>query len=215
MSSDPDIKLTRQAILDAALRITDHDGVDKLTMRRLASELGVQAMSLYHHIPNKSALLDGVVEQLVTHIERPVMDPNAWQDSLREVAFSLHDALMAHRNVVPLIATRPAMTAQNLAAVESVLSMLVTAGFNPAMAMRTWQSLAAFVIGHVSADISADTHDPELSPASIDASDYPVTAIAVTESADGPDTIFRWGLGAIITGFDALAESARSGQSVK
>lgn len=57
--------LTRQAVLEAALRLVDQEGLKALSMRRLGAELGVEAMTLYHHVPNKTALLDGMIEQVV------------------------------------------------------------------------------------------------------------------------------------------------------
>ena len=70
--------LTAERALAEAMALADTEGLSGLTMRKLASRLGVEAMSLYHHLPNKDALLDGMVDQVYTEVELPLPD-EAWQ----------------------------------------------------------------------------------------------------------------------------------------
>ena len=107
--------LTREAILDAAIVILDRDGMAGLSMRKLGAAVGVEAMSLYNHVPNKEALLDGIHERILLSLETPA-HARTWQAFVRHQALALHRALLAHPNAIPLFATRPAATAPRWAA---------------------------------------------------------------------------------------------------
>jgi AcrR family transcriptional regulator len=139
--------LTREAILDAGLVLLDRDGLAGLSMRKLGSVLGVEAMSLYNHIPSKEALLDGLHEQILLSLEAP---PNArsWQAFIRHHAHALHRALIAHPNAIPLFATRPASTPAAIERLERYLVVLSRAGFKATEALSIVQLLAQLVVGH-------------------------------------------------------------------
>ena len=81
------IPLSRQRVLDAAVALADRDGVGALSMRKLAQELGVEAMSLYHHVAGKDAILDGIVDVVFGEIELPSGD-GGWQAAMRRRAVS-------------------------------------------------------------------------------------------------------------------------------
>src|SRR5262245_42188218 len=87
--------LTRERILAAALAIADADGVEALTMRRLAQELGVEAMSLYHHVQGKADLLGGIAELVVQQIDLPPPEGD-WKAAVRASAISAHAVLRQH-----------------------------------------------------------------------------------------------------------------------
>src|SRR5262245_9190353 len=99
--------LTRDTILDAAVELLDRHGMERLSMRRLGTALGVEAMSLYNHIPSKGALLDGIHERILLSLDAPA-HARTWQAFARQQALALHRALLAHPNAIPLFATRPA-----------------------------------------------------------------------------------------------------------
>src|SRR5918999_1237962 len=79
--------LTRDRVLRAAIALADREGVEAISMRRLGAELGVEAMSLYNHVPNKAALLDGMVETVINDIELPTQVDD-WKACIREMAHS-------------------------------------------------------------------------------------------------------------------------------
>src|SRR5690349_9062806 len=139
--------LTRARILDAALDILDREGMDKLSMRRIGTALGVEAMSLYNHFASKSALLDGIHERVLTGLEEPPRT-RTWQSYARHQARALHRALLAHPGTIPLFATRPAATPAAIARLEQYLSVLAAAGFKPIDALSVVQLLAQLVVGH-------------------------------------------------------------------
>lgn len=138
--------LDREAILDAALAILDRDGLEGLSMRKLGAEVGVEAMSLYNHVPNKDALLDGIHERILMALELP--SARTWQALLRHQARALHRVLHAHPHAIPLFATRPAATPAAVAQLERYLHVLVKAGFPEATAISVIQLVAQLVVGH-------------------------------------------------------------------
>jgi AcrR family transcriptional regulator len=95
--------LDRDRILAAALRLMDADGLDALTMRRLAAELHVEAMSLYYHVPGKAVLLEGLAETVLGEIRLPRADGGDPAQATRSVARALRANALAHPNAIPLL----------------------------------------------------------------------------------------------------------------
>jgi AcrR family transcriptional regulator len=141
-------QLTRQVILNAALKIIATEGLRRLTMRRLADDVGVEAMSLYNHIPSKDALLDGLHERILVALEAPPPQARHWQAFARHQAHALHRALLAHPHAIPLFATRPAATPAAVARLDRYLAVLLEAGFQPLDALSVVQLVAQLVVGH-------------------------------------------------------------------
>src|SRR5215207_5110281 len=93
-------RLSRQAILEAALGIVDDEGLEAMTMRRLAATLGVNPMSIYHHLPNKAAVFAGLAELVFADVDSP--DPGdavGWQVQLKDAARAYRNAIRAHPNL--------------------------------------------------------------------------------------------------------------------
>ena len=128
-------------LLDAALALVDAEGLEALTMRRLAAAVGVEAMSLYHHVPSKEALLDLVVDWMRAEMRLPDNAPPDWADSLEAVFVEYRRVLAAHPNMLPLAARRTGTAG------TSGLHYLVDQGIDPEVAVELYQSLVAFTIG--------------------------------------------------------------------
>ena len=92
---EPRVPLSRERVLQAAVRLADESGIDALSMRRLGQELGVEAMSLYNHVANKDDLLDGIVDLVLGDIEIPPSG-TPWREAMRKRAISAHEVLLAH-----------------------------------------------------------------------------------------------------------------------
>src|SRR5438128_2080458 len=118
-----------------------------LSMRRLGAALGVEAMSLYHHIPNKDARLDGIHERILLSLD-PSAHARSWQAFARHQAHALHRALTAHPHAIPLFATRPAATPAAIARLDRYLEVLLRAGFKPLDALSVVQLVSQLVVGH-------------------------------------------------------------------
>ncbi|MEV8100667.1 TetR/AcrR family transcriptional regulator C-terminal domain-containing protein [Kitasatospora sp. NPDC085879] len=195
--------LSREKVLRAALGLVDRDGVEKLSMRRLGAELGVEAMTLYHYVPNKAALLDGLVELVVGSV-RPDPDgpAEAWPQRLREFATAFRTELLRHPGVIVLVATRPARSARALQIVEDTAAALGRAGIGPVDALRMVNSVATLVIGQCLAEAAATPGHPD-EPADLDLSALPTLAAAVAGGLGTPEdhqARFDLALDALLTG---------------
>lgn len=130
------LPLTPDAILHAALRLVDEQGIDALSMRRLAAELGVDPMAIYHHVPGKQALTAGLVAMVFAELRLPwdaTQPPSAWQHRVRAWAYAYHDLARAHPNLVLHLVTNPAAsTVARLQAEEALYAALSDAGLAPA-----------------------------------------------------------------------------------
>jgi AcrR family transcriptional regulator len=194
--------LTRQAVLEAAVRLVDREGMTALSMRRLGAELGVEAMTLYHHVPNKSALLDGMIEQIVAEAVPPEFGAATWREDLRAYAHALMAALAAHPHAVPLLLSRPALTPRNLRTLEAVVRMLHEAGFALPRTLDILYSLTSFVVGQAAAQ--AGSIDGAGSLASLDPDAYPLLVRAAAAAGeDAGAARFEYALDALLSGFAA------------
>ncbi|MGW0881195.1 TetR/AcrR family transcriptional regulator C-terminal domain-containing protein [Streptomyces sp. NPDC002671] len=204
--------LSRQQILDAALDLVDRKGLKALTMRSLGQQLDVEAMTLYHYVPNKDALLDGLVEQ-VFRAAAPAMDGAAdWQEALREYAKALREGLLRHPAILPLAASRPAVTQATLDDIEACLRMLTDNGFPLGRALHALNALSVFAIGHavMEAQLVVDARESGGTGwlAELEAERYPLIARAARDGAGVDDKErFAFAVDAMLLGFDELRTS--------
>lgn len=149
----------------AAIQYIDLNGLPDLTMRRLASTLGVEAMSLYKHVSGRDNLLDTVVEALLDDLYgRPEVQPEAaldWRDYMRRVAHGVRQVALDHPQVFPLVATRPPSAPwirpplRSLDWIESFLHTLLTHGFEPRQAVDAYKAFTSFLLGHLLLEVAA------------------------------------------------------------
>mgnify|MGYP001374159038 CR=1 FL=1 len=162
-------------MVTAALRLADRRGLEALSMRRLGAALGVEAMSLYKHVPSKPALLDLLVERVLAEIAPP--PPGAsWERRLRHVADELRRVSLAHPHVFPLLATRVPASPQALAPLETLLGALADAGLDDAGVVRHFWTLVAWSTGALLAETAAATGAGSASlaiPPGLDAAAFP------------------------------------------
>jgi AcrR family transcriptional regulator len=146
--------LTREQVFATALRLVDTDGVEALSMRRLGKALDRDPMRLYRHAESKEALLDGVVELVMSELQVPVADDD-WEQALRRTAHAYRDLALAHPHVVPLLVTRPLATPLarrplgTLRPLEQLLGLLVRAGFDERGALYAYRLYMGFLNGHL------------------------------------------------------------------
>lgn len=159
---------TRHDVLVAALRLVDADGIDALSMRRLGRALGRDPMRLYRYAESKDDLLDGVVELVLGEWEVPAAaSAQTWPEVLRTSAHSYRRLALNHPHVVPLIVTRPLATPLGrrplgtLRPLESLLELLVDAGFDARGALHAFRHYMGFLQGHVLTELQERVHDPE------------------------------------------------------
>ncbi|ACQ82134.1 transcriptional regulator, TetR family [Beutenbergia cavernae DSM 12333] len=148
--------LTKQQVVDAAVRLADSDGAAALSMRKVARELGVEAMTLYHHVPNKQALEDAIVEHVLDEALESVSASGPWERVVSDYGSALHDGLQRHPGAAALFASRPAITERTMDQVEALLEVLHDAGFTPRDALLVVYAVAGAVIGHHASGRAAD-----------------------------------------------------------
>jgi AcrR family transcriptional regulator len=137
-------------VLAAAMAVADADGLAAVTMRRVAADLGVEAMSLYHHVASKEQLLDGLADALVVEIASgvPEQAPGVdWQESLRARCLAARDVVLRHRWGPELLGTRTQVPASLFAYYEQVLATMVEGGLSYHLAHRGVHALGSMVLG--------------------------------------------------------------------
>ncbi len=158
-------KITRELVMATALEIIDRDGVDALSMRRLARALDRDPMILYRHAPSKAALLDGVADTVLGQLKVDPTDHD-WAAQLRRVAHDYRRLALAHPHLVPLLVTRPMATPLALRppgalrALEDVLTLLTRAGFSGPDALHVYRALFGFLHGHVLNELQELVENP-------------------------------------------------------
>lgn len=142
----PYTPLSRQRVTEAALSLADASGTEKLTMRALATALGVEAMSLYNHVRNKEDLMDALVESVVAEIELPRAG-RVWREEMRRRALSMRVAFLTHSWAPPLIVGRINTGPNMLLLLDTTLGCLHTAGFSYSQADQIMNALDSYIYG--------------------------------------------------------------------
>ena len=205
--------LSRTRILEAALRLIDAEGLDALSMRRLGSELGVEAMSLYHYFPSKDALLDGVVDEVLGEVPLPDPTRTDWADALREGFADFRRVMLAHPAVFPLVASRPPSTSDAMRPIAIAFNLFQAAGFGPREAVSAWDGLLAYVFGHILLQISggmAVAHGGKLIEVVQDQTGDEFAALRAAWSTAGDWDMEQ----AFLAGLDTVIEGLRQGLGV-
>lgn len=203
--------LSRERVVAAALELADAEGLDALTIRSLATRLGVRPMAIYHHVESKDGILDALVDEVFAGVLRP--DPAAdWREQLAQRSRSLRAALHRHRWALTVIETRTQPGPASLANHESVLEVLRSAGFTLAATAHAYAVLDAFVYGFALQEAMLASVDLEGSVdeliAGIDFSAAPRMAELAREHVAGPGyrfgDSFEVGLAMVLDGLATL-----------
>ena len=138
--------LTRDRVLDAAIDLADAEGLGAVSMRRLGQALGVEAMSLYKHVADKDAILDGMAGRISARFEPPVLDDD-WRGSLRRSLIGAHAVLLEHPWASALLESRLDPGPERLAYLDAVLAVLRGAGFSMPLIAQAFMALDAHLYG--------------------------------------------------------------------
>ncbi|HTE38314.1 MAG TPA: TetR/AcrR family transcriptional regulator C-terminal domain-containing protein [Reyranella sp.] len=165
--------LNRERVLRAAIALADERGAQELTMRKLAKELGVEAMSLYNHVANKDDLLDGMIDLVFGEIEAPSPSGD-WKAELRKRAISTREALTRHRWAIGEMEGRTNHGPNNLRLHNAVLGCLRAAGFSAEMTVHAYSVQDAYIYGFVlqQSDMSSETPEDFAAEAQRQMRDY-------------------------------------------
>jgi AcrR family transcriptional regulator len=204
----PQAPLDRDRIVEAALAIVDRDGVEGLSIRRLAADLGASPMAVYWHVRDKAELLDLVGERVLEQIRIP--DPAGdWREQLRDVHHAMLEAVVRHPNTADLMIGRARYGRAGITLFERLLSILIGAGLDPASAFDAYQSLYLFLLGYIAtasrtpAFIEAQRQGVDYLR-SLDATTFPSIAAAAPHIGSRvPREQFKLGLDVVIEGIAA------------
>lgn len=213
-----DAGLSKERVVAEAVRLADSEGVDGLSMRRLAGVLGAGAMSLYHYVASKDELLDAMIDVVFAEIEVPPEDTD-WQSAMRRESLSMRDVLARHPWATSLMESRTTPGPANLRHREAVTACLRRAGFSVVMATHANWTLNSYVYGYALqaaslpfdtadelADMAEDVYLPQLPP-----DEFPYLRESASElvaAGYDPAEEFLFGLDLVLAALEPLRESA-------
>lgn len=226
-TTDRRTPLSRERVLQAAVDLADRHGIAALTMRNLAGELGVEAMSLYHHVANKEDLLTGVVDTIATELCEAVdrldgPDPGVdWKLAMRRRILTAREVMLRHRWAPSVIETRTQASPAILRYFDGLLGIMVAGGFSYDLAHHAMHALGSRALGFTQELFEPDEQNPddELSMAQLEAmaEEIPNLVTMVSQvSHDEPDvtlgwcddqTEFEFGLDLLLDGLERLNRS--------
>jgi AcrR family transcriptional regulator len=206
------VPLTRERVLNTAMKLADQGGLESLSMRKLGQALGVEAMALYYHFANKERVLDGIVDLAFGEIELPAIGAD-WKTAMRRRAISVRDALLRHRWAIGLMESRTNPGSANLRHHDAVIGCLRAAGFDMAMAAHAYSLLDSYIYGFALTKMNlpfdtttdiAEMAESMLEPFPL--GEYPNLADFITGHAMKPGydyaDEFEYGLDVILDGLD-------------
>jgi AcrR family transcriptional regulator len=218
-TAEPRTPLNRERVLRAALAMADASGIESVSMRKLGEALGVEAMSLYNHVPGKADLLDGLIDLVFSEIELPARAAN-WRTAMHDRAIAIRAALSRHRWAIGLMESRTSPGPATLRHHDAVLGCLRQAGFPVALAAHAYAVLDSYIYGFAlqEASLPFDTGDEtaELAQAMLaqfPAEQYPHLAEFMFQHVLQPGydygSEYEYGLDLILDGLDRALRAAR------
>jgi AcrR family transcriptional regulator len=216
--------LTRERVMQTAVELADRAGLEALTMRNLAHELGVEAMSLYYHVTNKEAILDGITEAVMAEINAAVSPaPDGdWKHTLRSRILTAREVLLRHPWAPSLIGTRTEISLEAMRYFEGVLATLKEGGLSYDLAHHAMHALGSRALGFTQELFEPDDQnlaDEQTSEMlALMADQFPHLVGMMMEIAhDDPETTLGWcddqtefvfGLDLILDGLERMARQA-------
>ena len=208
----PRIPVSRQRALQVAVTLADAGGIGSLTMRKLAQELGVEAMSLYHHVSNKDDILDGMIDIVFSEIELPPTGTD-WKTAMRRRAHAARTVLARHPWAISLMESRRAPGPATMRHHDAVLGCLRRAGFSIKMTAHAYSVLDSYIYGFAQQEMSLPLDTAEETQEVADGimgqlqpDDYPYLVELITQHALQPGydhgNEFDFGLELILDGLE-------------
>ena len=210
----PDAGLSKQRVVAEAVRLADREGVEGLSMRRLAGALGAGAMSLYHYVASKDELLDAMIDIVFEEIEPPPVDSD-WRSAMRREGLSTQQVLARHPWAISLMESRTTPGPANLRHREAVTACLRNAGFSVLTATHANWLLNSYVYGYALqaaslpfetaaelADMTENVYLPQLPP-----DEFPYlneSAAALFAAGYDPAEEFTFGLDLVLAALEPL-----------
>ena len=185
------VPLSRDRVIEAALRVADAEGIDAVSMRRLGQELDVEAMSLYKHVAGKEDLLDGLVDLVMSEVPPPSPD-DQWRAGIRRASLDLHGALLRHPWAVSVMETRRTPGPTRLRYLDTVVGLLLGAGFDTRGVADAFMAIDSLVYGFTMQmlsfplDLETDTDEAAAMARDVFANGFPNLVRMAETVATGP-----------------------------
>jgi AcrR family transcriptional regulator len=216
-NAEPRTPLSKHRVLRAAIVLADAGGIEALSMRRLAKELGVQPMSLYNHVLNKDAILDGIIDAVASEIDLP-SDEAGWKTAIRQSAISARNILVRHRWASSLWMSRGSGPARFRHA-DWMLKTLREAGFSKDLTEHAFHILQSHLLGTAFQQLEFPYKGQELAGVvanflqQLPADEYPYLiehAMQHLEPRRSSAGGFEFGLDLILDGLERIRDTAPS-----
>ncbi|WP_433530648.1 TetR/AcrR family transcriptional regulator [Micromonospora sp. CA-263727] len=204
-AKNPREPLSRDRALAAAIALVDTEGLAALTMRRLAAELGVEAMSLYYHLPGKEGLLDGLVETVIAEIETAAGHTEAttadgdWRTRLGQRFLAARTVMLRHPWAPGLLSSRPNVPVGVYTYYDAIIATLLDGGFSYRIAHRALHAFGSLALGFAqevfrpaSAGGETDVESAEAELAAMAEALPHLTAMVAAEVHDAADPTLGW-----------------------
>lgn len=204
------MQLTRKRIIATAMELIERDGIEAVSMQRLATELGCGVMSLHDHVPSRSALLDAVTDAAMSGLATSPVRDGGWEEEIRARARAFRQIARAHPRCAMLVVSRPPSSASTMRPVEEVLSTVRAAGFGRQEAVRVVRAIAAYVMGSLLREVGVapglpDSDEAEARRPRLRAADFPQVSDLAAELSDrDADADFEFGLDLLVHAVAAM-----------
>lgn len=209
----PPVPLSRARVIDAALRVADAEGIDAVSMRRLGQELDVEAMSLYKHVGGKEDILDGLVDLVMGEVPLPSLQV-PWRPAVRQAAVDFHAALLRHPWAVSVMETRRTPGPTRLRYLETIVGLLLGAGFDAAGVGDAFMAIDSLVYGFTIQLLSFPLDPKQVSDEAavmardVFADEYPnLRRMAETAAGAGFSVELTFGLDLLLDGLERSSSS--------
>lgn len=217
--------LDRDLIVGTAIDIADRIGIDGLSMRKLAGELGVEAMSLYYHVPNKDVLLDLMVDRIIREIGLPSLD-DPWKPAMRARAVSAHEVFQAHPWAIGITDSRTTRDIESLRYYDTMVGCLLRAGFSLPMAGHALSAIDAYVYGFNIQQLNLPLDDTdqvgdvsEALLAQMPPDEFPHLTRMILDHVMQPGydyaAEFEWGLDLVLDGLEQRFAASEAGEQTQ
>jgi len=214
------IPLSRERVLEAAIAFADANGIEALTMRKLGAAVGVEAMSLYNHVANKSDLLDGMIDVVFGEVGLPSAE-DGWKTAMRRRAISVRAVLSRHRWAVGLMESRSTPGAATLRHHDAVIGCLRAGGFSVELTAHAYSALDSYIYGFALQERNLPFNTPEETKelaqailAQFPVDEYPHLAELTFEHVLQPgydySKEFEFGLDLLLDGLERAYSATRS-----
>ena len=213
------LPLTRERVLRAAVDLADREGIGAVSMRKVAAELGVEAMSLYNHVANKEDILDGMVDIVVGEIDPPAEGAD-WKTAIRGRILSAREALLRHPWASAVMASRVNMTGTVMRYMESTMALLRQGGFSVDLTHHAIHVLGSRIFGFAQElypDSEALAESPSIAMIEQMAAEFPTLAELAGQVTHEGATVgigcdsqleFEFGLDIMLDGLDRMRAGA-------